>query len=665
MKILYRPEIDGLRAISVFSVILFHAQINIFDNQMFKGGFIGVDIFFVISGYLITSLILKEIIVNHSFSFINFYQRRARRILPVLLIVIITSMPFAWFLMHPGSIIYEAKTILSSLGFSSNIFFHVTSLAYGLNIDAVLYRPFLHTWSLSVEEQFYIIFPIVLLIIFKYFKKYILSILIFSFIVGLIISDWGSVNYASFNFYFLPTRAWEFLAGAILAYFEIKRGFRCKNNNLNQIFPIIGIILILHASIFFYDGINHPSFYTLSPIIGVCFVIWFSQQGQLMTDILSSKLFVGIGLISYSLYLWHYPIFAFSRIINETPSLLDKFVWVILTIFFSIISFFIVEKPARNKKYKFKYIFLILSGSILIISFLCYLVIIKEGYQSRFFNHENYKMSSKIYLDENLNFETTYNYDDYSENKQNILIVGNSVAEDILEIFSLTNLSNKYYFNLTSPRKRKSDYNFKVHYLYHFLRGELSEIYPKMDENFQKHLKKQYSKSKIIIIANTWYLRDIKILDKLVENIKRDGKKVVIFDMPITGKEITPQKFDILDYWIFLNKRFPDKNEINLLEKEYFNNLSNKDKLFDGLSLREKNNILYEIANKHSLEIVKRQNIFCDINQKKCPLLTPEGYKIYFDGLHITKEGALFFAKLFEENKFLFNLSNFFERSLN
>jgi peptidoglycan/LPS O-acetylase OafA/YrhL len=311
MKLTYRPEIDGLRAIAVGAVILYHAQITIFGYQPFKGGFIGVDIFFVISGYLITSIILKELVTTGSFSFKHFYERRVRRILPALLFVMLVSLPFAWMYLLPSSFIDFSKSILYSLGFSSNFYFHYSGQQYGA--ESGLLKPFLHTWSLSVEEQFYILFPIVLLITFKYFRKYLIHILILGFVISLGLADWGSRNHPSFNFYVLPTRGWELLAGSILAYFEINNGHRSKNKTFNLILPTIGLLLIGHSILFFNDEMFHPSFYTLSPIIGVCLMIWFSNKDELITKILSTKLFVGIGLISYSLYLWHYPIFAFAR----------------------------------------------------------------------------------------------------------------------------------------------------------------------------------------------------------------------------------------------------------------------------------------------------------------------------------------------------------------
>src|SRR6056300_1477190 len=181
MKLTYRPEIDGLRAIAVCAVILYHSKITILGYQIFKGGFIGVDIFFVISGYLITSIILKELVTTGSFSFKNFYERRVRRILPALLFVMLVSLPFACMYLFSGSFIDFSKSILYSLGFSSNFYFYFSGQQYGA--ENGLLKPFLHTWSLSVEEQFYILFPVLLLITFKYFRKYLIYTLIIGFVL--------------------------------------------------------------------------------------------------------------------------------------------------------------------------------------------------------------------------------------------------------------------------------------------------------------------------------------------------------------------------------------------------------------------------------------------------------------------------------------------------
>ena len=200
MNVTYRPEIDGLRAIAVGAVILYHAQITILGHQPFKGGFIGVDIFFVISGYLITSIILKELVTTGSFSFKHFYERRVRRILPALLFVMLVSLSICLDIFVANSFVDFSKSILYSLGFSSNFYFHYSGQQYGA--ESGLLKPFLHTWSLSVEEQYYILFPIVLLITFKYFRKYLIHILILGFVISLGLAEWTSRNYSSVLFIF-------------------------------------------------------------------------------------------------------------------------------------------------------------------------------------------------------------------------------------------------------------------------------------------------------------------------------------------------------------------------------------------------------------------------------------------------------------------------------
>ena len=383
MKLTYRPEIDGLRAIAVGAVILYHAQITIFGYQPFKGGFIGVDIFFVISGYLITSIILKELLTTDSFSFLHFLERRVRRILPVLLLVILVSLPFSWIYLLPNSLVDFSKSILYSLGFSSNFYFHYSGQQYGA--ESGLLKPFLHTWSLSVEEQYYIFFPVILLIIFRYFRKYLIHSLILGFIISLGLSDWSSKNYPSVSFYFLHTRMWELLAGSILAYFEITLGHRSKNKKLNLISPAIGLFLIIHSILYFNDEMFHPSLYTLSTIIGVCLIIWFSNKDELITKILSIKLFVGIGLISYSLYLWHYPIFAFARDTEITPKgdIYLKLLFGMIILILSIASYYLVERPFRNKKNKFSIIFGVILISIFISIIYNFSVIKKNGFNNR------------------------------------------------------------------------------------------------------------------------------------------------------------------------------------------------------------------------------------------------------------------------------------------
>ena len=451
VKIIYRPEIDGLRAIAVGAVILYHAQITIFGYQPFNGGFIGVDIFFVISGYLITSIILKELVTTGSFSFKHFYKRRIRRILPALLFVMLVSIPFAWMCLLPISFIDFSKSILYSLGFSSNFYFLYSGQQYG--DESGLLKPFLHTWSLSVEEQFYILFPIVLLVTFKHFRKYLIHILILGFAISLGLADWGSRNHPSFNFYVLPTRGWELLAGSILAYFEINNGHRSKNRILNLILPFIGLILIGHSIFIFNDEIFHPSFYTLSPIIGVCLIIWFSNKEEIITKILSTKLFVGIGLISYSLYLWHYPIFAFTRqIYFFDGSIIKKLFVGLIIIVSSIFSYYLIERPARNKNNKSIKVFYSLFCVMILLILLNVLSL--KGFFSRYSNEIKesifYDLNQRYFIVNSENEKCRNHKDGCSFNinsNKKIYIVGDSHMEILAYDLKERVISKSYQFN--------------------------------------------------------------------------------------------------------------------------------------------------------------------------------------------------------------------------
>ena len=219
-RISFRNDLNGLRAVAVLSVVFYHAEI-----ALFQGGWLGVDIFFVISGYLITSLILKEI-YNNNFSITNFYTRRIRRIIPVLFFVIISCIPVAYIFLLPSSLIDFLNSALSTLFFSSNLYFHHTGLIYG-GPDSSL-KPLLHTWSLSVEEQFYIIFPVILILSRKFLKNYILHLFIIFFFVSFISTQIISIKYPLHNFYFINVRIWELLAGSIIAYLN--------TNSINALF---------------------------------------------------------------------------------------------------------------------------------------------------------------------------------------------------------------------------------------------------------------------------------------------------------------------------------------------------------------------------------------------------------------------------------------------
>ena len=226
----YRAEIDGLRALAVVPVILFHAGF-----ELFSGGFVGVDVFFVISGYLITTIIIEDI-ENNCFSFVYFYERRVRRILPALFFVMLTCIPFAWMWMVPGQMKDFSQSLVAVSLFASNLLFWKES---GYFSAAAEEKPLLHTWSLAIEEQYYVLFPIFLFLAWRFGKRRVFWIIVVMAAISLILSEWGWRNKATANFYLAPTRAWEILAGSITAFVVQKKGVQ-----KNEIMSLLGLLAI-------------------------------------------------------------------------------------------------------------------------------------------------------------------------------------------------------------------------------------------------------------------------------------------------------------------------------------------------------------------------------------------------------------------------------------
>ena len=332
----YRKEIDGLRAFAVLPVIFFHAG---FD--LFKGGFVGVDIFFVISGYLITTILIEDI-DNKRFSIINFYERRIRRLLPALFTVLIITTIVAYFLFYPSDLKQFSKSSLSVLAFLSNVFFFKTYSDY-FATEAEL-TPLLHTWSLAVEEQYYLLFPIFLILVWRFGRSRVFWLIALFSISSLLLSEWLWRNHPIANFYLAPTRAWELLFGSMTAFIALKRGVQGNN-----ILAITGLTAIIF-SIFFYDELTpFPSVYSLVPVIGVVLLILFADNKTWVARLLGSKVFVGIGLISYSAYLWHQPLISFYRkLFGINLDTVTACSLIIITFSLAFLSWRFIEKPFRD-----------------------------------------------------------------------------------------------------------------------------------------------------------------------------------------------------------------------------------------------------------------------------------------------------------------------------
>ena len=331
----YRREIDGLRAVAVVPVILFHAGVT-----LFSGGYVGVDVFFVISGYLITSILIGEL-EEGNFSIARFYERRARRILPALFFVILCCIPFAWMWMLPSELTDFSNSVVAVVFFVSNILFWREE---GYFAPSAEQKPLLHTWSLAVEEQYYVLFPIFLLLAWRFGRNRVFWTICAVAAFSLIASELGWRYKPSANFYLAPTRAWELLAGSICAFWLSGREQRV-NNPLS----LAGLAFIFFAIFAYDDKVPFPSVYALAPVVGTALIIVFGGAGSWTARLLGMRGFVGIGVISYSAYLWHQPLFAFARIRSILePSPLLMAALTVLTLMLAYLSWRFIEKPFRK-----------------------------------------------------------------------------------------------------------------------------------------------------------------------------------------------------------------------------------------------------------------------------------------------------------------------------
>ncbi|MEZ5536017.1 MAG: acyltransferase [Thiolinea sp.] len=371
----YRKEIDGLRAFAVIPVILYHAGIS-----GFSGGFVGVDIFFVISGYLITSIIIGELETG-KFTIAGFYERRARRILPALFFVMLAALPFAWWLLLPHELTGFGRSMLAVTVFASNILFWQESDYFATDSELI---PLLHTWSLAVEEQYYVIFPVLLMLCWKFGLRRVTVIIASIAIISLGLAEWGWRHDASANFYLLPSRAWELMAGAGCALYL---GHNARPGGAPaQWLSLTGLVLLILSVFWLDDSVPFPSLYAIPPVLGTALVILFAHPGTWAGKLLSLPVFVGIGLISYSAYLWHQPMFAFARLYYaDEPALFIILGLATLAFVLAAFSWRFIEPPFRQRQnFSRRQIFLMAFAGSLVFIVVALTLILLDGVPARF-----------------------------------------------------------------------------------------------------------------------------------------------------------------------------------------------------------------------------------------------------------------------------------------
>ena len=635
----YRPEIDGLRTIAVFSVIFYHA-----DFEIFSGGFVGVDVFFVISGYLITNLIISDI-SKGNFKLLDFYNKRIRRIFPVLFFVTFCCIPFSWMYMFTGELKNFSQSLVAVGAFASNILFWQESSYFAASAEE---KPLLHTWSLAVEEQFYLLFPIVLIMLAQN-KRHLLIVCILLSIGSLGISNWLIKTDSVANFYLLPSRLWELLAGSVAAI--ILSSWSIKSNSF---LSLTGLLCIIFSISFIEHNTVFSSYYVFLPIIGTMLIILFSAN-SFTAKILSNALLVRFGLMSFSLYLWHQPLFAFAKIyFFEEPTKALKVALILLTVLLSVLTFKFIEKPFRDKKLvSSKTMFsLYILGTISLLfvgllgnkyaaefssgrfhphSSLRELNIGNYSYNNRYFQQQSWNLLRKragndsYGVDKN-KFDEELWYD-LNSSKSNILLVGNSHSKDLFNIFTQSvNVMSKFQI---------ARYGTQIKDL-------ISEDLFWQSPNYQHS-------SKIVIVSKYTDL-DLAHLPGIIKKVRADNKKIFIvkniFEFPGPASGFGPNLIDdVISKSSIGNVQYLS-SEVN---KEYYNYRQND---IENRSY-EINYQLEKLAEEESVTLLDRMDYICRNDMKICQAVQKDLTKNFYDYGHHTLDGARFFANSNAFQKFL------------
>lgn len=333
----YRADIDGLRALAIIPVLFFHASLG------FTGGYVGVDVFFVISGFLITSIVAREI-QNGSFTYKDFWERRIRRIFPASFVVTVVTFLVGFFVFLPPGTESLAKAALAQVLMVANFYFWQQDGYFAGPSDL---EPFLQMWSLAVEEQFYLLLPLLLTFTFKRGLKRVILILSGIAILSFVWSIIALGKFPAATFFLLPSRAWELLLGSLLAFVPIRQQSKARS----QILATLGLALIL-GPVFLYDKTTaFPGLAALPPCLGTVLLIYAHGDGSSwIKPLLASRPVVWIGKISFSLYLWHWPLLAYARLLNlEEPSPLTRGLLVLASIILAVLSWRFIEQPFRKK----------------------------------------------------------------------------------------------------------------------------------------------------------------------------------------------------------------------------------------------------------------------------------------------------------------------------
>ena len=618
-RISYRNDINGLRALAVIAVILYHL-----DNKYLVGGYLGVDMFFVISGYLISNIIFSDINENN-FSLKNFYFRRVRRILPSVISTILFSFPIAYFVLLPNPTLEYLTSIIFTVFFISNVYFSELDF---YNSEPAELMPFLHTWSLGIEEQFYLLFPLLTFILFKKMKQKFIFVLFILFSLSLYLNIGSTFE----KFYLLQYRAWQLFAGVLLCIFSQKLRIKYLD--------IIGLGIIFYCLYTFNDLYILEIEPRLLITFGVALIIFGDNENSVTAKLSSTKIVNNLGLTSFSLYLFHQPIFSLGRIYaNKTTILLgniqdpsyfsnlifEKYLpyFVILLFIISNLNYKYIESKFLDNTYSISKLFLP-TIFVLLVSFIG---LYNEGYKLRFNNlPENVleyieNETNQLSIDNDLCWERKIieNICVFSRNSENsIYIFGDSHAATLsLNLVTNKNLQNFNFYDITGCIKyiEYIDPNYKCEEI-----GYVTQPF----NSFLKNIKN----SLVIYFINTdlelkkYELDQFqKYIDTTLNTILQNNNKLIlVYPVPI-------HPFGVPEQFIQNDLDFFDTVSMPI---DYF--VNNKNKL---LAYQ-----IYDSLENVNIYRIYPEEIFCNSFVKYECVGAFDGSLFYYDTDHLSKDGA-------------------------
>ena len=636
MAFKYRKEIDGLRGIAIIPVILYHLNI-----PFFSGGYIGVDIFFVISGFLITSIIHNNI-KEKKFSLLDFYERRLRRIIPILYLILILSIPFTLinFIEVDSRNFFES--LFAVITFSSNFLFWLEEGEYFTRENSL--KPLLHTWSLSIEMQFYIIFPLIIIILEKV-KKLKIMIISLTCFFSFLIANWLSLVNPDASFYLSLTRIWELLLGSLCALLRISRN---KVKSKSEYICYISLITIFLSVFFFNDKTLHPSFFSLFPVLATCFLILFSEESTSFKRILQFGPLVVVGLISYSLYILHFPMIAFLKYLDIRMSRNIIFVFLICLFLISYFSWVYIETPFRKKnqisKKKFLRLYFFLSIILASVGLSGHFLIKDktDDFVNNQFDSPRFLIKNSIMVlgDSHAGHYVWGLKQYFGENK-----VDDFSSNGCIPFIDFDRVDSRFKEGVCPKEMNLALEKFAKEQKYEILiMSNMGPVY--LDGTTFKNKGEARVKGLKLTLKNfdnvddNWKLFEIGMRNTFdfLSNLETEKKVFYVVDIPELG--LTERQCDVN------GKTLTFKNFNFILKKPNFKNCFVKEKEYLSRSKRF-NDLVNNIgADYPKIKIINTSNFLC--KNEVCKGIE-DNHKLYKDADHLSKFGSLYISKFISD----------------